>query len=122
MTTIEDIMRMDNNNMKNLPWNKLDRYLKLNKIYDFVKEYQIQQQLSDESTEQLKELLKEKINKKLLNKTKDVEYDTELNKIISIPALVCLNGKFKIHCSDTASPLHSLTPKNKTVKKPLSLS
>jgi hypothetical protein len=64
MTTIEDIMRMDNNNMKNLPWNKLDRYLKLNKVYDFVNEYQIQHQLSDETTEQLKELLKEKINKK----------------------------------------------------------
>ena len=120
MTTIEDIMRMDDTNMKNLPWNKLDRYLKLNKLYDYVKDYQIQHTISDESAEQLKELFKEKINKKLLHKTKDVEYDTELNKIISIPSLVCLNGKFKLHCSDNASPLHSLTPKNKTVKKSIS--
>jgi hypothetical protein len=53
MTTIEDIMRMDDTNMKNLPWNKLDRYLKLNKLYDYVKDYQIQHTISDESAEQL---------------------------------------------------------------------
>jgi hypothetical protein len=120
MATIEDIMRMDDNNMKNLPWNKLDRYLKLNKIYDFVIEYQIQHKLSDEDTSQLKELLKEKINKKLLHKSKDVVYDTVLNKITSIPSLIIQNGKFKIHCTDAVSPLHSLTPKNKTVKKTIS--
>ena len=120
MTTIDDIMRMDTNNMKNLPWNKLDRYLKLNKIYEFVDDYKVKEQLSFEASEQLKELLKEKINKKLLHKSKDVVYDTLLNKIISIPSLVHQNGKFKIHCSDAVSPLHSLTPKNKTVKKTIS--
>ena len=120
MSTIDDIMRMDNNNMQNLPWNKLDRYLKLNKIYDFVTEYGIKEKLSDECTLQLKELLKEKINKKLLHKSKDVIYDIELNKITSIPSLINQNGKFKIHCTDAVSPLHSLTPKNKTVKKILS--
>ena len=120
MTTIDDIMRMDTNNMKNLPWNKLDRYLKLNKIYEFVDEYKEVHQLSDETTLQIRELLKEKINKKLLHKSKDVVYNTELNKIISIPSLTIQNGKYKINCAEAVSPLHSLTPKNKTVKKVLS--
>jgi hypothetical protein len=116
MTTIDDILKMDSNNINNLPWNKLDKYLKLNKMYDFVNEYKIIHQLSDESTIQLRELLKEKINKKLLHKTKDVNYDMVNNKILSIPSLVLHNGKYKINCAEAVSPLHSLTPKNKTLK------
>jgi hypothetical protein len=120
MTTIDDIMKMDDHNVKNLPWNKLDRYLKLTKMNEFIDEYKETQQLSDEITLQLRELLKEKINKKLLHKSKDVVYDTELNKIISIPSLTIQNGKYKINCAEAVSPLHSLTPKNKTVKKTIS--
>jgi len=120
MTTIDDIMKLDDHNVNNLPWNKLDRYLKLTKMNEFVDEYKIVQQLNEESTLQLRELLKEKINKKLLHKSKDVVYNTELNKIISIPSLSLHNGKYKINCAEAVSPLHSLTPKNKTVKKTLS--
>jgi hypothetical protein len=120
MTTIDDIMKMDDHNIQNLPWNKLDRYLKLTKMNEYIDEYKITHNLSDESTLQLRELLKEKINKKLLHKSKDVVYNTELNKIISIPSLTIQNGKYKINCAEAVSPLHSLTPKNKTVKKVLS--
>lgn len=117
MTTIDDIMKLDDHNVKNLPWNKLDRYLKLTKMNEFIDEYKEIHKLTTESELQLRELLKEKINKKLLHKSKDVVYDTELNKIISIPSLVISNGKYKINCAEAVSPLHSLTPKNKTVKK-----
>jgi hypothetical protein len=116
MTTIDDIVLMDNHNIQNLPWNKLDKYLKLNKMYEFIDEYKVIHQLSEESTTQLRELLKEKINKKLLHKSKDVNYDVTTNKIISIPSLVLQNGKYKINCAEAVSPLHSLTPKNKTIK------
>lgn len=120
MTTIDDIMKMDDHNIQNLPWNKLDRYLKLTKMNEFIDTYKETQKLSDETTTQLRELLKEKINKKLLHKSKDVIYDTKLNKIVSIPSLTLHNGKYKINCAEAVSPLHSLTPKNKTVKKTLS--
>ena len=117
MTTIDDIMKMDDTNIQNLPWNKLDRYLKLTKMNEYIDEYKETHRLSEETTIQLRELLREKINKKLLHKSKDVVYDTELNKIISIPSLSIHNGKYKINCAEAVSPLHSLTPKNKTVKK-----
>jgi hypothetical protein len=120
MTTIDDIMKLDDHNVKNLPWNKLDRYLKLTKMNEYIDEYKEIHALSQETELQLRELLKEKINKKLLHKSKDVIYDTEMNKIISIPSLVLQNGKYKINCAEAVSPLHSLTPKNKTVKKSLS--
>lgn len=120
MTTIDDIMKMDDTNIKNLPWNKLDRYLKLTKMNEYIDEYKETHQLPEETTTQLRDLLREKINKKLLHKSKDVVYDTELNKIISIPSLSLTNGKYKINCAEAVSPLHSLTPKNKTVKKTIS--
>ena len=120
MTTIDDIMKMDDHNIQNLPWNKLDRYLKLTKMNEYIDEYKITHNLSDETTLQLRELLKEKINKKLLHKSKDVVYNTVLNKIISIPSLSIENGKYKINCAEAVSPLHSLTPKNKTIKKTIS--
>jgi hypothetical protein len=120
MTTIDDIMKMDDNNIKNLPWNKLDRYLKLTKMNEYIDEYSLMHKLNEETTTQLRDLLREKINKKLLHKSKDVIYDTELNKIVSIPSLSLQNGKYKINCAEAVSPLHSLTPKNKTVKKSLS--
>jgi len=120
MTTIDEIMKMDDHNIQNLPWNKLDRYLKLTKMNEFIDEYKEVHKLSEETTLQLRELLKEKINKKLLHKSKDVVYDTILNKIISIPSLSIQNGKYKINCAEAISPFHSLTPKNKTVKKSIS--
>jgi hypothetical protein len=88
---------------------------------EFIDEYKEVHNLSEETTTQLRELLKEKINKKLLHKSKDVVYDTTTNKIISIPSLTIQNGKYKINCAEAISPLHSLTPKNKTVKKSIIL-
>jgi hypothetical protein len=119
MLTIDDIMSMDTKNVKSLPWNKLDKSLKLTKINEYIDTFGELNQLNETSLVDLRQLLKEKLNKKLLHKSKDVIYDIKLDKITSIPSLVFHNNKYMIKSVDHVSPLHSLTPKNKTVKKPL---
>jgi hypothetical protein len=118
MITIDDIMSMDTKNVKSLPWNKLDKSLKLTKINDYIDEFGKLHHLDESTLSDLRQLLKEKLNKKLLHKSKDVIYDIKSDTIKSIPSLVLHNNKYIIKSIDHVSPLHSLTPKNKTVKKP----
>lgn len=116
MITIEDIMSMDTKNVKSLPWNKLDKSLKLTKINEYLDEFSAFHKLDEMDISELKQLLKEKLNKKLLHKSKDVIYDVNSDKIKSIPSLVLHNNKYTIKTIEHVSPLHSLTPKNKTKK------
>ena len=117
MMTLEDIVDMDTQNSIALPWNKIDKSLKLKKMNEFADAYSIQNNLDETSTLELKSMLKEKLGRKLLQKAKDVQYDRESGLILSIPSLIVHNNRYTLKTTDNISPLHSLAPKNKTVKK-----
>jgi hypothetical protein len=113
--TLEPMMISDEDHHK-IVWNKLDKSIKINKLNLFADEYKITHQLSDEQVVQLKVLLKDKINHKHLQKSKDVVYDVNTGIIKSIPNLYYDPPLFIFKSTERASPLNSLTPKNKTIR------
>ena len=113
--TLDPMMITDKDQYK-IQWNKLDKSIKINKLNSFVDEYKIEHDLTDEQVCQLKSLLKDKINHKHLQKSKDVVYDIETGIVKSIPNLYYTPPTFLFKSLERASPLNSLTPKNKTVR------
>jgi replication-associated recombination protein RarA len=111
-----DSMMIQNEDQHLIPWNKLDKSIKINKLNTFADELKTQHDLSDDQVVQLKLLLKDKINHKHLQKTKDVVYDIPSGLIKSIPCLSYNAPVFIFKSVERASPLNSLTPKNKTIR------
>ena len=116
--TLEEIVEMDTKKQEHLPWNKLNKSLKLKRIMDYADMVKERDQLDDARLSQLKQMLRDKLERKCLQRTKDVIYNHETEKIESIPTLICVQHKYTLK-TDAVSPLHSLAPKNKTVKKAL---
>jgi len=116
MMTLDQIVEMDTKKQEHLPWNKLNKSLKLKRIMDYAEMVKERDQLDEARLSQLKQMLRDKLERKCLQRTKDVVYNHETEKIESIPTLICVQHKYTLK-TDTISPLHSLAPKNKTVKK-----
>lgn len=113
--SLDEIMSQNEIEPK-LAWNKLDKSIKLFKLNQFVDEFKILHDLTNEQVVELKTLLKDKINHKQLQKSKDVVYDIESGTIKSIPNLTYNSPNFIFKLVERASPLNSLTPKNKTIR------
>ena len=115
MLTLDQIISINDKSGQMLPWNKLNKSLKLKRMMDFADELRIKDELDDERTEQLKVLLRTRLDRKCLQRVKDVVYNAEEGKIVSIPSLIRVQSKYTLR-SEAASPLSSLAPKNKTVR------
>jgi hypothetical protein len=115
MMTLDQIVSMNESQTKHLSWNKLDKSLKLKRMMDFADEYSKNEKLDSSQTEQLKSMLRDKLDKKCLHRTRDVIYNAEEEKIMSIPSLIHSNQRYTLR-TDAISPLQSLAPKNKTKK------
>ena len=114
MNSIDHLVE-DNSNQT---WNKVEKTFKLTKLYDYVDTCVEQNLLLPEHAENLKKHLKEKINRKQLQRSKDVCYDKEHGKVTAIAILQFDSAKgFSFKNIDAVSPLLSLAPKNKTVRK-----
>ena len=116
-TTLDQMLVMQEEKTRMLPWNKLDKSLRFKKIMEFAAEFAETNLLTEEKTIELKMLLRDKLQRKEMHKTKDVVYDLENGKVKHIPALSYADGVFTFKVIDRASPLNSLAPKNKTVRK-----
>jgi len=116
MMTLEEIVEKDTKKQEHLPWNKLNKSLKLKRIMDYADMLKERDDLDMTRLSQLKQMLRDKLERKCLQRTKDVIYNHETEKIESIPTLICVQHKYTLK-TDTVSPLNSLAPKNKTVKK-----
>lgn len=115
MMTLDQIVTMNETHTKNLSWNKLDKSLKLKRMMEFADEYSKNSNLDSTQTDQLKAMLRNKLDKKCLHRARDVLYNMEDEKIMSIPSLIHTNQRYTLR-TDAVSPLQSLTPKNKTKK------
>lgn len=116
MLTLDQIVSMNDNPGQMLPWNKLNKSLKLKRMMDFADELSVKDELDEAKTDQLKLLLRTRLDRKCLQRVKDVVYDAENGRILSIPSLIRVQAKYTLR-SDSLSPLSSLAPKNKTVRK-----
>ena len=100
---------------KKLPWNKLGKTTKINILKQFTNEYAKKNKLSDVHKEKLHEFLISCIERKKLQKIKDIHYDIEKKKIISIPLLYFNKNteKFLLKRSDKKNKISNhLAPKN----------
>ena len=103
MMTLEDILDMDTKKQEHLPWNKLNKSLKLKRIMDYADMVKDRDQLDVSRLSQLKQMLRDKLERKCLQRTKDVIYNHETEKIESIPTLICVQHKYTLK-SDAVSP------------------
>ena len=108
--SIDDIENLLNNEIKynkNERWNKLDKTEKYNKLIIFANEYK-----HDEDKEDLNSILKEVLinglNNNKFSKISDVNYDSNIGKILSIPSLVYTNNEYILRYNKRQSTSKSL--------------
>ena len=123
MSNLDEFLEGEKKNNTGEPWTKLDKTSKLLKFNEFVYSYCNEHKYSEEDKTDLITMLSTNLDRKKLLKTKEVVYDKDNGKIISIPALHYNTGtkKFTLkRCDKRPSTLKSLAPKKKDLKtKPL---
>jgi len=114
---IENFLERELEANNNKPWTKLGKGAKLKKINEYVNIYSVEKKYNDEQKKKLKRYLLSCLERKKLQKTKDVNYCTKTNKILSIPALTYNDSsrKFTLRKNEKKTP-KSNTSKNKTTK------
>tara|TARA_X000000368_G_scaffold221931_1_gene175166 strand:+ start:611 stop:1147 length:537 start_codon:yes stop_codon:yes gene_type:complete len=113
---IDDIINNDKFNNEKIPWNRLNKTIKLIKINKFIEEYCKTNKLNEVEKKNLEELLYDSLNKRMLQKTKDITYDKNTETIKNIPNLIFNKNLKKFTIKNTekrVSPLRSLAPKSK---------
>ena len=116
---IETFLNKEKKQHKNKPWNKLGKSKKTKLIKQFIEDYTNEKNLSKKQSALLKTFLHICIERKKLQKIKDINYDKENEKIISIPNLSYNNisEKYYIKRGDKKSSiLKHLAPKSKKRK------
>lgn len=117
MSNLDKFLEDEKNNNVNEPWCKLNKTIKMKKLYEYVEIYKKDNNLSDDESELLVIFLKDCVDRKKLQRVKDVVYDKENGKIKEIPALYYMktNKHFTLKNIDKrVSTLKSLAPKKTT--------
>jgi len=119
MSNLDEFLEGEKKNNTGDPWTKLDKTSKLLKFNEFVYSYCIEHNYSGEDKTDMITVLSTNLDRKKLLKTKEVVYDKENGKIISIPSLHynTTTKKFTLkRCDKRPSTLKSLAPKKKDSK------
>lgn len=113
---ISDIIEKQTYDFKK-PWNKLEKFQKLEKLKEFTNEYVRKNELEDDKIEILYKYLQDNINRKKLLKQKEVLYDVDSEKIMDIPNLQFMktNNRFTIKNIKKSSTIKNI--KNIKLKK-----
>ena len=126
LSNLNRFLANEQKNNDSEPWCKLNKTVKMHKIYDFVEEYKTTNNLDNEESIILLNFLKDSIDKKKLSKVKEVIYDKETGHIKQIPGLTYNKGNkhFTIKNLDKrVSTSKSLPPKklHGTIKNKIAL-
>lgn len=101
-------------------WIKLDKTSKIQKLHVYAESYGKEHGMPSKDIKSLKNFFIDCLDKNKLSKSKDVVYNKDEMKIISIPALhfnqTTHNFTLKITDTKRVSTLKSLTPKRNTPK------
>ena len=120
ISNLESFLNQEKQKQNVQPWNKLGDGSKLKKISFFIDEYAVKNNISLVDKNKLYKYLKKCMERKKLQRVKDVQYDKENGKIISIPGLKynSKSCKFTLKNVDKkGSTLKSLAPKKKIRKR-----
>ena len=124
LSNMDAMLEAEKNANKNATWNKLDKCIKINKLYEYVDKYIESNKLNEEDSVQLKEYLRERLDRKKLRGTKDIEYNKDTGIITNILTLVHdkKSNKFTLKDNDkkvggSSSYKLSLAPPKRKTKK-----
>lgn len=115
---IDKILERERQQNKRDNWIKLDKTAKIQKLHVYAETYGKDNSLPSKDVKLLKNFFISCLDKNKLSKSKDVVYNKEEMKILSIPALHFnkISHNFTLRIIDTkrVSTLKSLTPKKIT--------
>lgn len=118
LDNIDEILERERQQNKRDNWVKLGKPAKIQRLHAFSETYGKEHSMPAKDVKQLKNFFINCLDKNKLNKTKDVVYNKEEMKIVSIPALhfnkLTHNFTLKITDVKRVSTLKSLTPKRVT--------
>ena len=118
LTNLDKFLEDDKNNNQNEPWCKLDKTVKIKKVFYYADEYSKKINLTSEEDGALRAFLRDCLDRKKLQRVKDVEYDKTTGEIKDIPALAFnkSTNHFTLKNMDKqrVSTLKSLPPKKNT--------
>lgn len=114
--TIDNFLEKEIQESNKLPWSKLNKPIKNAKLDEFVEKYKSENldlNLSQLELTNLKLFLRQSLDAKKLNKVKELNYDKDAAKIVSIPNLDFnkTTRKFTLKSDRRISTLKSLAPK-----------
>ena len=116
---VDKMLEQERQRNKKESWIKLDKTAKLQRLHTFAETYGKENSMPSKDIKLLKSFFNNCLDKNKLSKSKDVVYNKEEMKIISIPALHFnqLSHNFTLKILDTkrVSTLKSLTPKRISV-------
>ncbi len=121
---INNFLENDSIAKKKESWNKLDKSEKLNKLFEYSKEYKITNSLDNSYIEKLNNFFIRCLDRKLLLKSKEVIYNIEINKITNIPNLLLNkdNNNFYLKKDDKhVSTIKNLPPEKKNKVKTIKI-
>lgn len=114
-TMIEDKLEKERKTVtqNNVPWNKLSRVAKLQKLAEYTNQYLLKEELSMDLSNDLRKYFTDCLSRKRLQNSKDVIYDKITGHITSIPSLAFnkKNNKFTLKSADRKSLINT-TPNN----------
>ena len=115
---INTFLEKETNINKKESWNKLNKTTKIKLLYEYAEKLAISHSLSNIDIKALKLYLKSCLDRKQLQHVKDISYNKESQKILSIPNLQFKDKKFSLKRSERrVSTLKSLAPQKKVKKK-----
>ena len=116
ITCIDDFLEKEKQLNTKLPWSKLEKSIKLKKLYIFADYYVKANNMSSIDNKQLKTVLKDALEKKLLLKSSIVIYDKNKEIISNITNLSYNNVSKKFLVKDVNKRI--VTSKSLAPKKP----
>jgi|SaaInlV_150m_DNA_3_1039698.scaffolds.fasta_scaffold00189_23 hypothetical protein len=114
MSNLDHFLEGEKKNNSGEPWAKLDKTSKLLRFNEYAAHYCSENDYSDADKQSLVVVLSSNLDRKKLLKAKEVLYDKEDGKILSIPSLVYNTSmkRFTLKRADKRpSTLKSLAPK-----------
>ena len=117
---IEEFLEKEKNLESKLPWNKLNKMKKYEKICIYINKFSEDKDISDRNKKELLSEIKTALNKKKLQRVKDVVYNKETGIIKNIPCIEYNSKENKLTLNlneKKQSTLKSLAPKKGSLNK-----
>tara|TARA_Y100000022_G_scaffold198593_1_gene209213 strand:+ start:53 stop:493 length:441 start_codon:yes stop_codon:yes gene_type:complete len=117
LLNIDSILEQERQHNKTESWMKLDKNIKRQLLHSYAEKYGKEHNMPVKDIKSLKMFFSNCLEKNRLNRTKDVNYNKEMQSILSIPSLYFnkanKNFTLKIVDAKRVSTLKSLAPKKK---------